>query len=75
MIHRMRTLPDDVRSVTSPVVRWISFATSAIAMFALLLNLFGLGFKPQFVPYFLGLVLLLLNGSIQFTRILFVRPE
>ena len=75
MIHRMRTLPDDVRAVMSPVVRLTSVVTWIIAMFALLLNLSGLGLKPQFFPYFLALVVLLLNGSIQFTRILFIRPE
>ena len=75
MTQRMRALPDDVRSVMNPVVRGMSIATWILTMLLLLLNLSGLGFKPQFVPYFVGLVLLLLNGSIQFTRILFVRPE
>ena len=75
MTQRMRALPDDVRSLMNPVVRGISLATWFIMMLLQFLNLSGLGFKPQFVPYFLGLVLLLLNGSIQFARILFVRPE
>ncbi len=75
MIRRMRGLPNDVRAVLHPVVRQISYATSAIAILALLLNTLGVGFRPHFSAYFLGLVVLLLNGSIQFTRILFVRPE
>ena len=75
MIRRTRSLPNDVGAVLHPVVRQISYATSAIAILALLLNTLGLGFRPQFSAYFLGLVILLLNGSIQFTRILFARPD
>ena len=75
MIRRMRTLQEDVRSMVNPIVRAISFASSAIAILVLFLNVFGLAFRPQFTPYFIGLMVLLLNGSIQFTRILFVRPE
>ena len=75
MTRRTRSLPNDVRAVLHPVVRQISYATSALAILALLLNTLGFGFTPQFSAYFLGLVILLLNGSIQFTRILFARPD
>ena len=75
MFVRTRALPEDVRSLVNPLVRLISYTTSAVGILAQVLNLLGLGLEPQFSVYFLGLVLLLLNGSIQFTRILFVRPE
>ena len=75
MVVRTRRLPDNVRALVHPVVRQISYTTSAIGLLVQLANVVGLGFTPQFSAYFLGLVVLLLNGSIQFTRILFVRPE
>ena len=74
-IPRIRSLPNDVRAVLHPVVRQIAYTTFAIANLVLLLNTLGFGFRPQFSAYFLGLVILLLNGSIQFTRILFARPD
>ncbi len=72
---RMRRLPDDVRIILHPIVAGLFITFIVVAALAQLLNILGLGFQPQFASYFLGLVLLLLIGAIQFARILFARPE
>ena len=72
---RMRRLPDDVRIILHPIVAGLFITSMVVAALAQLLNILGLGFQPQFASYFLGLVLLLLLGAIQFARILFARPE
>jgi hypothetical protein len=71
----MRAVTDEVRILLNPIIYWTSWIFFAIVMLAQLLNILGLGFQPQFAPYFLGLVLSLLAGSSQFVRILFARPE
>ena len=72
---RLRGLPDDVRILLHPIVYWATIIFIVIAMIAQFLNILGFGLQPQFASYFLGLVLLLLIGSIHFARILFARPE
>ena len=72
---RMQKLPDDVKGLLHPFVYWLAVISGLVTILAQLLNMVGLGFQPQFAPYFLGLVILLLNGAIQFARMLFARPE
>ena len=71
----LRGLPDEVRILLNPIVFWASVIFGIIVILAQLLNILGIGFQPQFTAYFLGLVLTLLVGAIQFVRILFARPE
>jgi len=72
---RVRRLPGDVRKFFHPLVYWLSAIFGLLVIFVQVLNLMGLLFQPQFAAFFLGLVLLLFIGAIQFTRILFARPE
>jgi hypothetical protein len=74
-IARTRRLRGEVRVLLNPIVLWMSIVFGGVANLAQLLNVLGLGFQPQFAPYFLGLVLILLMSAIQFVRILFARPE
>jgi hypothetical protein len=55
---------------------FVVVATGSVAVVALqLVNVFGRGAFPRSGPYLVGLLWLLFVASIQFVRILFVRPS
>jgi hypothetical protein len=73
--RRSVKLPEEARKAIEGGLQLYGYAQSAILVLLLLLNVVGFPFEPQIGPYFLGLVVLLLNSAVNFAQIVLTRPS
>ena len=69
VIVPIRTLGDDARVIINPVVSRFTYTVGYLGIACLLLNAIGIGFRPNFDVYYIGLLATLLVGFALFADV------